>query len=51
MRVAPEAIMATRVLATYSAGKPVYEAPISGKTTALRARGRRSGSCCGPDLA
>ena len=48
MRVAPEAIMATRVLATYSAGKPVYEPPISGKTTALRARRRRMGSCCGP---
>ncbi len=51
MRVAPEAIMATRVLATYSAGKPVYEAPIDGKTTALRARGRRAGSCCGPHVA
>jgi predicted amidohydrolase YtcJ len=51
MHVAPEAIMATRVLATYSAGKPVYEAPINGKTTALRARGRRAGSCCGPHVA
>jgi len=51
MRVAPEAIMATRVLATYSGGKPVYEAPINGKTTALRARGRRAGSCCGPATA
>jgi len=48
MRVAPEAIMATRVLATYSSGKPVYAAPIDGKTTALRARGRRIGTCCGP---
>ena len=47
MRVAPEAIMATRVLATYSAGKPVYEAAMA-KTTALRARGRRIGTCCGP---
>jgi predicted amidohydrolase YtcJ len=51
MRIAPEAIMATRVLATYSSGKPVYEAPINGKTTALRARGRRIGSCCGPHTA
>jgi predicted amidohydrolase YtcJ len=47
MRVAPERIMATRVLATYSAGTPVYEAPISTAMTALRARGRRGGSCCG----
>nr|MDP9107064.1 amidohydrolase family protein [Candidatus Eremiobacteraeota bacterium] len=51
MRIAPEAIMTTRVLATYSAGKHVYEAPIDGKTTALRARGRRAGSCCGPHTA
>ncbi|HEY0381098.1 MAG TPA: amidohydrolase [Candidatus Elarobacter sp.] len=51
LRIAPEAVMATRVLATYSAGKPVYEAPIAGKNTALRARGRRSGSCCGPHAA
>jgi predicted amidohydrolase YtcJ len=51
MRVAPEAIMATRVLATYSAGKPVFEAPLAGKTTALRARGRRIGTCCGPHTA
>jgi hypothetical protein len=43
--------MSTRVLATYSAGKPVYEAPLAGKTTALRARGRRIGSCCGPQTA
>ena len=48
MHVAPEAIMATRVLATYSGGKPVYEASIAAKTTALRARGRRIGSCCSP---
>ena len=47
----PETIMATRVLATYSGGKPVYEAPIGTKTTALRARGRRIGTCCGPHLA
>lgn len=51
MRVAPEAIMETRVLATYSGGKPVYNAPIAGKTTALRARGRRIGTCCGPRTA
>jgi predicted amidohydrolase YtcJ len=51
MRVPPQAVMATRVLATYSAGKPVYEAPIAGAKTALRARGRRSGSCCGPHTA
>jgi predicted amidohydrolase YtcJ len=51
MVAAPESIMATRVLATYSAGKPVYEAPINGKTTALRARGRRIGSCCSPHSA
>ena len=31
MRVAPEAVMATRVLATYSSGKPVYEAPMAGR--------------------
>jgi predicted amidohydrolase YtcJ len=48
LRVAPEAIMATRVLATYSSGKPVYATPMNGKTTALRARGRRIGTCCGP---
>ncbi|MEA2785846.1 MAG: hypothetical protein QOF71_1950 [Candidatus Eremiobacteraeota bacterium] len=47
----PESIMATRVLATYSGGKPVYEAPIGAKTTALRARGRRLSTCCGPHLA
>jgi predicted amidohydrolase YtcJ len=48
MRVAPESVMATRVLATYSAGKPVYEAPIAtAMTPRLRARGRRGGSCCG----
>jgi predicted amidohydrolase YtcJ len=51
LRAAPEAIMATRVLGTYSGGKSVYAAPISGKTTALRARGRRIGSCCSPHTA
>jgi predicted amidohydrolase YtcJ len=48
MHIAPESIIATRVLATYSGGKPVYEASITSKTTALRARNRRIGSCCGP---
>jgi predicted amidohydrolase YtcJ len=51
MRVAPEAIMATRVLATYSSGKPVYEAAITTATAPLRARGRRPGTCCGPIVA
>ncbi len=51
MRVAPEAVMGTRVLATYSGGKPVYEAALAAKTTALRARGRRIGSCCSPHSA
>ena len=50
MRIAPEEIMATRFLATYSAGRPVYEAPAS--PTALRAlRSRRHGGCCGTGLA
>ncbi len=48
MGVAPEQIMATRVLATYSSGKPVYEAAIKTATAPLRARGRRPGTCCGP---
>ena len=50
MRVAPEEIMATRVLATYSAGAPVYEAPLSTAMSfaPLRGRGRRLGTCCGP---
>jgi predicted amidohydrolase YtcJ len=51
MRAAPEEIMATRVLATYSGGRPVYEAAIATKTAALRARGRRIGSCCSPHSA
>lgn len=46
MRAAPETIMATRVLATYSSGKAVYEAPMTTATASLRARGRRGGSCC-----
>ena len=47
MRAAPDAIMATRVLATYSGGRPVYEAPIAASAAGLRARGRRGGTCCG----
>jgi hypothetical protein len=47
MRAAPEEIMATRVLATYSSGAPVYQAPMSTASAALRARGRRGGTCCG----
>jgi predicted amidohydrolase YtcJ len=45
--VPPEAIMATRFLATYSSGKPVYEAPVASAMAPLRARGRRGGTCCG----
>jgi predicted amidohydrolase YtcJ len=51
MLVEPEAIMGTRVLATYSGGTSVYEASITPKTTALRARARRIGSCCTPHSA
>ncbi len=47
MRIAPEEIMSTRVLATFSAGERVYEAPIAAAPAALRARGRRNGTCCG----
>ena len=47
MRAAPEAIMATRILATYVSGQPVFEAPIATALAALRARGRRDGQCCG----
>jgi predicted amidohydrolase YtcJ len=47
MRVAPEAVMATRVLATYSSGKPVYEAPLTTALAPLRARARRGTGCCG----
>ncbi len=39
--------MATRVLATYSSGKPVYEAPMTTALAPMRARGRRGGTCCG----
>ena len=46
IRAAPETVMATRVLATYSSGKPVYEAPISTAMAPMRARGRRGGTCC-----
>jgi predicted amidohydrolase YtcJ len=47
MRVPAETVMATRVLATYSAGTAVYEAPMTTAATPLRARGRRRGTCCG----
>jgi predicted amidohydrolase YtcJ len=47
MRAAPETIMATRILATYVSGAQVYEAPMKATMVSLRARGRRSGSCCG----
>ncbi len=46
MTVEPEAIMETRVLATYSAGKPVYEATRGAAFAPLRAR-RSRGHCCG----
>ncbi len=46
MRAAPEAIMATRILATYVSGAQVYEAPMQSAMTGFRARGRRGGSCC-----
>jgi predicted amidohydrolase YtcJ len=48
MRVPPEGIMATRVQATYSSGKPVYEATLTTAMAPLRARRRRCGTCCGP---
>ena len=47
MRAEPEAIMATRFLATYSSGREVYAAPLSSTAyIAMRPR-RRGGSCCG----
>ncbi|HEY0395635.1 MAG TPA: amidohydrolase [Candidatus Elarobacter sp.] len=51
MRAEPERIMATRVLATYSSGKPVYEAPLSTALIWARGRARRGGTCCGGALA
>ncbi len=46
MRAEPDAVMATRFLATYSSGREVYAAPISTAAQhALRAR-RRGGNCC-----
>ncbi|HEY0382589.1 MAG TPA: amidohydrolase, partial [Candidatus Elarobacter sp.] len=51
MRAEPERIMAARVLATYSSGKPVYEAPISTALAPTRGHARRAGSCCGGALA
>jgi hypothetical protein len=48
MRTAPEEIMSTRVLATFSGGERVYAAPIAAAAAQpLRARGRRNGTCCG----
>ncbi|HEV3088764.1 MAG TPA: amidohydrolase [Candidatus Elarobacter sp.] len=47
MRIPAEEIMSTRVLATFSGGVRVYEAPIAAAATSLRARGRRHGTCCG----
>lgn len=47
MRAEPDAIMATRFLATYSSGREVYAAPLSSTAyIAMRPR-RRGGSCCG----
>jgi hypothetical protein len=48
MRVAPDEIMATRFLATYSSGRAVYEMPLT-KTAqrAFRPRRRAGSSCCG----
>ena len=46
MRVEPDAVMETRMLATYAAGREVYRAPLSRTTyTEMRAR-RRNGNCC-----
>jgi len=47
MRIAPEEIMSTRILATFSGGERVYTAPIAAAPPALGARGRRNGTCCG----
>ncbi len=46
MTAEPDAIMATRILATYSAGRSVYEAPLTPQRSAFRARRPRHGSCC-----
>jgi len=48
MRVAPDEVMATRFLATYSSGRAVYETPLT-KTAqhAFRPRRRGGTSCCG----
>ena len=46
LRAAPEAIMATRILATYVSGQPVFEAPIAAAPAPLRARSRRGSQCC-----
>jgi len=47
MHVEADAAMATRVLATYSSGAAVYEAPMTTAETGLRGRARRGGGCCG----
>jgi len=47
MRIVPDEVMATRFLATYSAGRQVYQAPLStAELRSFRPR-RRGGSCCG----
>jgi len=45
MTIDPEAIMKTRILATYFAGQPVYEASRGAAFAPLRAR-RARGHCC-----
>ncbi len=49
MTIESESVMATRVLATYSAGAPVYAASLAPRTerAALRPRRRPLGTCCG----
>jgi hypothetical protein len=47
MTVAPEAIVETRILATYLGGKSVYDASTHGVSTTPRRAKRRRGACCG----
>ncbi|HTW85113.1 MAG TPA: amidohydrolase [Candidatus Sulfotelmatobacter sp.] len=48
MRVPPEEIMASRILATYSSGRQVYDAATAPQTTGFAPRpGRRGGCGCG----
>lgn len=47
MRAAPESIMKTSIVSTYSAGKNVYDARTASASTAFRPRSPRFGSCCG----